>query len=169
MIRSSTETLYRLSNLNEEQQRISYQMSSTKILQYGSDDANLFTRDIYLDDKIKVYEGIELQIEKTTAQNTVSDSTLDEVKDLLTYIKQEVIKANTSTVDQDAREAIAVNLRGVKENEVLVRVGAYKPGMDKELDDALAKKEKIRTFLTQGMKEQYNFNEILNKLKEVFQ
>jgi len=57
----------------------------------------------------------------------------------------------------------------IKENEVLVRVGAYKPGMDKELDDALAKKEKIRTFLTQGMKEQYNFNEILNKLKEVFQ
>ncbi len=57
----------------------------------------------------------------------------------------------------------------IKENEVLVRVGAYKPGMDKELDDALARKEKIRTFLTQGMKEQYNFNEIVTKFKEVFQ
>ncbi|WP_320034892.1 flagellar protein export ATPase FliI [Campylobacterota bacterium DY0563] len=56
----------------------------------------------------------------------------------------------------------------IKENEVLVRVGAYKPGMDAELDDALARKEKIREFLTQSMKEQYNFNEIVAKFKEVF-
>jgi len=56
----------------------------------------------------------------------------------------------------------------IKENEVLVRVGAYKPGMDAELDDALAKKDKIRKFLTQSMNEQYNFNEIVAKFKEVF-
>ncbi|AXH11501.1 hypothetical protein [Halarcobacter bivalviorum] len=116
MIRSTSETLFRLENLNKEQLRISYQISSTKKLQYGSDDANLFTRDIYLDDKLKVYEGIKLQIEKTTAQNNVSDSTLAEVKNLLTYVKQELIKANNGTTSQDAREAIAVNLKGVKEN-----------------------------------------------------
>jgi len=116
MIRSTSETLFRLENLNQEQQRISYQLSTTKKLQYGSDDANLFTRDVYLDDKIKVYEGLKLQIEKTTAQNNVSDSTLAEIKDLLTYVKQEVIKGSNATVDQEAREAIAVNLRGVKEN-----------------------------------------------------
>ena len=57
----------------------------------------------------------------------------------------------------------------IKENEVLVRVGAYKAGMDLELDDALAKKEKIREFLTQSMKEQYNYSEIVNKFKGVFQ
>ncbi len=56
----------------------------------------------------------------------------------------------------------------IKENEVLVRVGAYKPGMDPELDEALAKKDKIREFLTQSMKEQYNYNEIVHKFKEVF-
>ncbi len=28
----------------------------------------------------------------------------------------------------------------IKENEVLVRVGAYKPGMDLELDAAMSKK-----------------------------
>lgn len=55
----------------------------------------------------------------------------------------------------------------IKENEVLVRVGAYKAGMDKELDAALAKKEKIRTFLTQGMQEQFNFDQILSLFKEV--
>ena len=57
----------------------------------------------------------------------------------------------------------------IKENEVLVRVGAYKAGMDIELDDALARKEKIREFLTQTMKEHYNYNEIVNKFKGVFQ
>ena len=56
----------------------------------------------------------------------------------------------------------------IKENEVLVRVGAYKPGMDVELDDALARKDKIKEFLTQSMKEQYNYNEIVHKFKEVF-
>ena len=38
----------------------------------------------------------------------------------------------------------------IKENEVLIRVGAYKKGMDLELDSAIAKKEKAREFLTQG-------------------
>lgn len=116
MIRSTSETLFRLDKLNSEQQRISYQISSTKKLQYGSDDANLFTRDIYLDDKIKVYEGIKLQIEKTTAQNNVADSTLGEIKNLLSYVKAELIKANNATTDDEARKAIAVNLKGVKEN-----------------------------------------------------
>lgn len=116
MIRSTSETLFRLSNLDKEQQRISYQTSSTEILQYGSDDANLYTRKIYLDDKMKVYEGIKEQIEKTTAQNLASDSTMNEIKNLLTYVKQEVSKGITATTDQDAREAIATNLKGVKEN-----------------------------------------------------
>ncbi|XKG49775.1 flagellar protein export ATPase FliI [Malaciobacter canalis] len=57
----------------------------------------------------------------------------------------------------------------IKENEVLVRVGAYKAGMDPELDNALAKKEKIREFLTQGTKEQYTFEDIVHMLKEVLQ
>ncbi|AXX93124.1 EscN/YscN/HrcN family type III secretion system ATPase [Malaciobacter molluscorum LMG 25693] len=57
----------------------------------------------------------------------------------------------------------------IKENEVLVRVGAYKQGMDPELDSALAKKEKIREFLTQGTKEQYTFENIVQKFKEVLQ
>ena len=116
MIRSTQETLFRLDNLNKEQQRISYQMSTGKNLQQGSDDANLYTREIYVDDKIRVYEGLEIQIEKTTAQNNVSDSTLSEIKDLLTYVKAEVIKALNDTTDAEAKVAIAINLAGVREN-----------------------------------------------------
>ncbi len=55
----------------------------------------------------------------------------------------------------------------IKENEVLVRVGAYKIGMDTQLDFALAKKEKIREFLTQGANEHYIFEDIILKFKEI--
>lgn len=55
----------------------------------------------------------------------------------------------------------------IKENEVLIRVGAYKEGMDKELDQALAKKDKIRKFLFQGINENYDFNKISELFKEV--
>lgn len=55
----------------------------------------------------------------------------------------------------------------VKENEVLIRVGAYKKGMDKELDDALDKNVKIRTFLSQRTDEIVEFEKTANLLKEV--
>ena len=55
----------------------------------------------------------------------------------------------------------------IKENEVLIRVGAYKKGMDLELDSAIAKKEKSREFLTQGTLEKYSFDEIVANLRKV--
>lgn len=55
----------------------------------------------------------------------------------------------------------------IKENEVLIRVGAYKKGMDLELDNAIAKKEKAREFLTQGTLEKYSFDEIIANLRKV--
>ena len=56
----------------------------------------------------------------------------------------------------------------IKENEVLVRVGAYKAGSDPSLDYALLKKNKIMEFLTQDTSESMNEQEILEKLKEIF-
>ncbi|MBK6302659.1 MAG: flagellar protein export ATPase FliI [Arcobacter sp.] len=55
----------------------------------------------------------------------------------------------------------------IKENEVLIRVGAYKKGMDLELDNAIAKKEKAREFLTQGTLEKYSFDDIVANLRKV--
>ncbi len=57
----------------------------------------------------------------------------------------------------------------IKENEVLLRVGAYKAGMDVELDQALNKKEAIREFLTQGQNELFEFNDIVYRLKTLLQ
>jgi flagellum-specific ATP synthase len=55
----------------------------------------------------------------------------------------------------------------IKENEILLRVGAYTKGMDIELDNALAKKEKIRKFLIQDMNELASFENIINELQGV--
>lgn len=57
----------------------------------------------------------------------------------------------------------------IKENEVLVRVGAYKPGMDPELDKAMAKKERIREFLTQDTQKIVGFNDTVAMFRKVLQ
>ncbi len=116
MINTTSEMTFRLNNLNEEQRRISYQSSTGKLLDNGSDDAKIFSREVYIEDKINVFEGLQRQVEKTTAQNNVSDSTMKEVKNVITYIKAEVIKGLNATSDDTSRESIATNLEGVKKN-----------------------------------------------------
>jgi flagellar hook-associated protein 3 FlgL len=116
MINQTEQTLFRLANLNAEQTRISYQTSTGKKLNNGSEDASLYSREIFVDDRIRTYEGIKTQIERTTAQNNVSDSTIAEMKKLFEVVKTELIKANTSTTSDEGRKAIAVNISGIKEN-----------------------------------------------------
>jgi len=55
----------------------------------------------------------------------------------------------------------------IKENEVLIRVGAYKKGMDQELDRALERKDKIRAFLTQSFDEQISYDDVLKGFMEL--
>ena len=52
----------------------------------------------------------------------------------------------------------------LKENEVLIRIGAYQKGVDKELDEAISKKEAMENFLKQSPNELYSFEEIKNML-----
>ncbi len=116
MINNTQESIYRLDNLNNEYRRVSYQMSTGRKLENGSDNATLFAREIYVEDKIKVYDGIKEQLDKTTVHNNVSDSALAEVKTLLEQIKSELIKANTDSTTDEGRKSIAVSIAGVKEN-----------------------------------------------------
>lgn len=116
MINQTQQTLYRLDNLNAEQRRISYQQSTGKILENGSDDAVLYAREIYVDDKINVYEGIKTQLTKTDVHNKVSDSSVAEMKKLIEQVKSELLKANTSTTTDEGKKAIAVSIAGVKQN-----------------------------------------------------
>lgn len=116
MINTSQQTFYRLENLNAEQQRITYQTSTGKILEHGSDDSTLFAKEVYIDDKIKTYDGIKLQIQKTTAQNNVADSTMSEIKKLLDVLKTELLKATTATSGDEDKKSIAIAISGLKEN-----------------------------------------------------
>jgi len=55
----------------------------------------------------------------------------------------------------------------LKENEVLLRIGAYQKGADKELDEAVSKKEAMEKFLKQSPNELYSFEEIKQMLFEI--
>jgi flagellar hook-associated protein 3 FlgL len=116
MINQTEQTLFRLDNLNAEQTRISYQTSTGKKINNGSEDASLYSREIFVDDRIRTYEGIKTQIERTTAQNNTSDSTIGEMKKLFEVVKTELIKANTDTTSDEGRKAIALNIAGIREN-----------------------------------------------------
>jgi len=116
MINQTEQTLYRLSNLNAEQSRISYQTSTGEVLENGSDDSTLYSREILIDDRIRTYEGIKLQIERTTVQNNAADSAISEIKKIYEVIKTELIKANTDTTSEEGKKSIALNIEGMKDN-----------------------------------------------------
>ncbi|EGK7484776.1 flagellar protein export ATPase FliI [Campylobacter sp. LMG 17559] len=55
----------------------------------------------------------------------------------------------------------------LKENEVLLRIGAYQKGTDKELDQAIAKKDFMQQFLSQNPEESFEFEDTTNMLKMI--
>ncbi|WP_027327244.1 flagellar protein export ATPase FliI [Helicobacter pametensis] len=55
----------------------------------------------------------------------------------------------------------------LKENEVLIRIGAYQQGTDPDLDEAISKKEWLEDFLKQEEGERFDFDEIQKKLQEI--
>ena len=52
----------------------------------------------------------------------------------------------------------------LKENEVLIRIGAYTKGSDPELDEAMNKKELIYEFMSQSSNAQSNYNETVEAI-----
>lgn len=116
MISQTEKTLYRLSNLDALQQKLSYQTSTRKKLEQGSDDSVLYSRVISVDDKIRTFEGLKTQIERTKIQNNTSDSSMKEIKNIIDSMKGELIKANTSTTNDNGLAAIAASIEGSKEN-----------------------------------------------------
>jgi flagellum-specific ATP synthase len=54
-----------------------------------------------------------------------------------------------------------------KENEVLIRIGAYQKGVDKELDEAVEKMEKMKQFMLQSPDEIFTFEQIVQMLLSI--
>lgn len=115
MINQTEQMMYRLNNLDTLQRKLNFQYGG-KQLENGSDDSILYSRIVSVDDKIRTYEGIETQIERTVVQNNTADSSMKEIKKILEYINAELIKANTDTTSEDGLKAIAINIAGMKEN-----------------------------------------------------
>ena len=118
MIDRTGNMLYHISNLNAENERVSYQMASGKVLDQGSDDAMLHARVISLEDDLRVTEGLKLQIEKTRALNDTADTNIAETKMSLEDIKIDLLKSLNDGMDRSDKLALATNIRGIRENMI---------------------------------------------------
>ena len=116
MINQTEQMMYRLNNLDTRYQKNTYQKSTGEILENGSDDSVLYARVIFIDDKIRTFEGLKTQVEKAAIQNNAADSSMKEIKKILDQIKYELIKANTDTTGDDGKAAIRATISGYKEN-----------------------------------------------------
>jgi type III secretion protein N (ATPase) len=85
---------------------------------------------------------------------------LDSVSRILTHI---VDRPHLELIGK-VREVLA----NYKKNELLIRIGEYKPGSDKNADFALKYIDKVNRFLKQQVTEKSTFEETLRQLKAVF-
>jgi len=77
----------------------------------------------------------------------------------------------TSIVDKEHLQLIGKIrevLANYKKNELLIRIGEYKPGSDKEADFAIKYIDKVNAFLKQKVDEKCSFEETLSQLKKLF-
>lgn len=116
MINITDQIMFNLNNLNKENLRINYQLSTGKVLQKGSDDSAVFSKELYFDDKIRVYEGVQEQIKRAMTLNDSVDSTLANVKLELDVIKTSMLKTLNAGMQQSDKLAVAAEFEGIKEN-----------------------------------------------------
>lgn len=74
-------------------------------------------------------------------------------------------------VDEKQRKSI-IKFRNtyalLKENEILIRIGSYQKGSDRELDLAIEKKGKMDRFLEQDSAKLVEFGEVYKELNDIF-
>ena len=84
---------------------------------------------------------------------------LDSISRLMPVVTQPAHREQAALL----RKLMAVYAR----SEDLVRIGAYKPGSDLDLDRALRARETMRAFMTQDMHEQVRFDDCLRRLSQL--
>lgn len=85
---------------------------------------------------------------------------LDSISRILTHI---VDKEHLQLIGQ-----IRKVLSNYRKNELLIRIGEYKPGSDKDADFAIKYIEKVNRFLKQQVDEKSSFEETLQQLRALF-
>ena len=85
-------------------------------------------------------------------------------------VSASISRLMTNIVSEEHRK-MASEIRDIlslyEKNEDLISIGAYKSGTNPKLDVAIAKIEKINKFLCQGINENDNYEEILEKMKAI--
>jgi flagellar hook-associated protein 3 FlgL len=116
MIDLTNQMSYRVKRLDIKNEKISYQMSTGKIIQNGSDDSILYSKYLNIESTLRTTEGLKLQIEKTTDQNSIADSSVKEIKKIIDTIKIELLKSLNSGMTRDDKKAVATNMGGIRDN-----------------------------------------------------
>lgn len=80
-----------------------------------------------------------------------------------------ISRCQSAIVPKDHKEA-AAKLREIlakyQEVELLLKIGEYQKGADRATDEAIAKIDKVNTFLCQGLAERPQYDETIRRLKE---
>lgn len=121
MIDLTSQFSFRLDNLNQQQQKISYQMSTGDVIDKGSEDTIIYTKELFVEDKLRVYEGVNTQIDRSIGINEITDTNLGDAKEVLDSIKVEIMKGlNVSTAPDVKANAIVSAIDGYKSNLLLL-------------------------------------------------
>jgi type III secretion protein N (ATPase) len=87
--------------------------------------------------------------------------------DILASISR-IINAITTKEHQRIIDKIREVLSNYQKNELLIRIGEYKPGSDKDADFAIKFVDKVNNFLKQKIDEPSSFEETINFMKTLF-
>ncbi|MCX6990550.1 MAG: hypothetical protein NTX49_05755 [Chlamydiae bacterium] len=88
---------------------------------------------------------------------------IDVLSSVSRVISQIVDKEHLQLIGK-VREVLA----NYKKNELLIRIGEYKPGSDKNADFAIKYIEKVNRFLKQQVDEVSSYEETIQQLKALF-
>lgn len=76
---------------------------------------------------------------------------------------------NDITSDEQKKDATKIRdiLSLYRQNEDLISIGAYKPGMNAKLDDAINKIDDVNEFLMQAVGTKYAYEDTINKMSSI--
>ena len=114
MVSSISTIMYNLELLNKKSSKVTYQMSSEKALQYGSDNSQQYNQILSINNNVNSYSSILERIELSAAYNTTSDSAIASMKTKMESVESLVKKAITDTTSSDSKVTIADEIESYK-------------------------------------------------------
>ena len=115
MVSSINTIMYNMELLNKRNSKVTYGLSSGEALQYGSDDATKFNTILNIQNSVSSYTAIKDRIDLSSSYNSLSDSSITNIKTTMESINTEVLKALSDTVSSTDRQTIASQIESLKD------------------------------------------------------